>query len=240
MASRFLSWLDAPPSARWLDVGCGTGALTETILHARGPTSVHGIDPAEDFVAFARGHLRDPIVSFEVGDARAIPATDHAFDIAVSGLVLNFVPEPDRAASEMRRVTRPGGTLAAYVWDYAEGMQMMRVFWDAATELDPEAKHLDEGIRFPLCRPGPLADLWTRSGMREVEIAPIDVDTVFRDADDYWMPFLGGQGPAPSYAVSRSDEDREALRQLIASRLPVAGDGSIHLTARAWAVRGTA
>ena len=156
----------------------------------------------------------------------------------VSGLVLNFVPEPARAVAEMARVARPGGRVAAYLWDYAGRMEMMRIFWDAAAALDPAAAVLDEGQRFPLCHPGPLGDAFRHAGLDDVEVRAIDVPTVFRDFDDYWFPFLGGHAPAPAYAVSLDEDRRIALREQIRASLPIRSDGSIHLIARAWAVRG--
>jgi SAM-dependent methyltransferase len=221
-----------------LDVGCGTGALAETILSVADPGEVVGVDPSPAFVAFARERLSDPLVRFEVGDARALRADPATFDAVVAGLVLNFVPEPAEAVAEMARVARPGGTVAAYVWDYAEGMQMMRHFWDAAGALDPRARELDEGRRFTLCRPGPVADHFRRTGLGNVEVRAIDVPTVFRDFDDYWSPFLAGQAPAPAYARSLSEERRTALRERIRASLPTNAQGEHHLTARAWAVRG--
>ena len=160
--------------------------------------------------------------------------------MAVSGLVLNFVPEPRRAIAEMARVARPGGTVAAYVWDYAGKMELMRYFWDAAVMLDPTALEFDEGRRFPICQPTPLAALFESVGLQKVEVRPIDISTHFRDFDDYWSPFLGGQGPAPGYAMSLSEERREELRERIRSNLPIAKDESIPLATRAWAVRGRA
>jgi hypothetical protein len=157
----------------------------------------------------------------------------------VSGLVLNFVPEPAVAVEELARVAAPGGMVAAYVWDYAEGMQMIRHFWDAATALDPAVAEQDEGRRFPLCRPEPLYSVWRGAGLSGVEVEPIEVPTRFRDLDDYWAPFLGGQGPAPGFVSTLDDERRAALHGLLRERLPVAPDGSITLSARAWAVRGT-
>ena len=238
VARGFVGWLAAPPGGRWLDVGCGTGALTETVLALAAPGEVVGVDPSPAYVAFARERVDDPRVAFEVGDAQALRAPTASFDAVVSGLVLNFVPEPERAVSEMARVARPGGTVAAYVWDYAEGMQMMRHFWDAAGELDPVARELDEGRRFPLCRPEPLAALFRAAGLGKVETRAIDVPTVFRDFDDYWSPFLGGQAPAPGYAMSLSQERRAVLRERIRDGLPTNAYGEHHLTARAWAVRG--
>jgi SAM-dependent methyltransferase len=221
-----------------LDVGCGTGALAETILSVADPGEVVGVDPSPAFVAFARDRLGDPRVRFDVGDARALPADPATFDAVVAGLVLNFVPEPGEAVAEMARVARPGGTVAAYVWDYAEGMQMMRHFWDAAVELDTAARELDEGSRFTLCRPDPLADLFRSTGLHSVEVRAIEVPTVFRDFDDYWSPFLGAQAPAPAYAMSLSEDRRAELRDRIRASLPTNAKGEHHLTARAWAVRG--
>lgn len=134
----------------------------------------------------------------------------------------------------------PGGVVAAYVWDYADGMQFLRYFWDSAAVLDPTAADLAEGARFPLCRPGPLADLWRAAGLVGVEATGLEVPTLFGDFDDYWNPFLGGQGPAPTYAMSLTEEARDRLRDHIRARLPVAADGSIPLSARAWAIRGRA
>ena len=238
VARGFVGWLAVPPGLRWLDVGCGTGALAQTILALAAPREVVGVDPSPAYVAFAREWVKDPRARFEVGDARAMRADDASFDAVVSGLVLNFVPEPERALSEMARVARPGGVVAAYVWDYAEGMRMMRHFWDAAVELDPSAGALDEGRRFPLCRPEPLADLWEGSGLEEVEVRAVEVPTVFRDFGDYWAPFLGGQAPAPGYAMSLGQKRRAALREQIRAGLPTNDRGEHHLTARTWAVRG--
>jgi hypothetical protein len=158
----------------------------------------------------------------------------------VSALALNFVPDPGQAVAESARVAVSGGVVAAYVWDYAGGMAMMRYFWDAATALDSAAVELDEGRRFPMCRPEPLCELWTNAGMHEVAIQPIEVPTLLVDFADYWTPFLGGQGPAPTYVASLTEEHRRALRDLLRARLPVNPDGSIPLTAKAWAVRGLA
>jgi len=238
VAEEFLRWLDVPPHQRWADVGCGTGALTATILKQGEPAQVTGVDPSEGFLAAARATIRDERAEFHLGDARALPLPDKGFDAVVSGLALNFVPDPARAVAEFTRVTASGGTAAAYVWDYAGGMAMMRYFWDAAADLDPAAAELDEGRRFPLCHPDTLRQLW--AGLDDVTTQAIDVPTTFASFDDYWTPFLGGQGPAPGYVMSLSEERRSALGDLLRERLPTGPDGSIPLTARAWAVRGTA
>jgi SAM-dependent methyltransferase len=240
VAKELLGWLQVPAQQRWLDVGCGTGALTQVVLDLAEPRSVLGIDPSPGFIEHARRHVDDPRASFEVGDAQALPVQPGKVDVAVAALVLNFVPQPALAAAQMARAVRPGGVVAAYVWDYADRMELMRYFWDAAVALDPTAHELDEGQRFPLCQPQPLAALFGAAGLRDVEVRAIDVPTRFRDFDDYWSPFLGGQGPAPGYAMSLSEPRRAALRDRIRANLPVGSDGSIDLVARAWAVRGRA
>jgi SAM-dependent methyltransferase len=240
VAAEFLRRLAVPPGRSWLDVGCGTGALTGAILRDTKPTQVTGVDPAAGFVAYARASVTSTgaDVRFLQGTATDLPFDDGRFDAAVSGLVLNFLPEPGRAALEMARVTRPGGTVAAYVWDYADGMQLMRYFWDVAVELDPAALPLDEGRRSPLCQPPALRALFETAGLSDVDVEPVDVPTVFEDFDDYWTPFLGGTGPAPAYTMGLPPDKRDALREGIRSRLPAEADGTIALTARAWAVTG--
>ncbi len=238
VAGEFVTWLAVPPARRWLDVGCGTGALSRTLLDRAAPRLVQGIDSSPAFVAYSRAQIPDGSAAFAVGNAGALPLTAASFDVAVAGLVLNFVPDAAAAVGEMRRVVRDGGVLGAYVWDYAGQMQLLRHFWDAAAALDPAAVTLDEGRRFPLCRPDPLAELFAAAGLSGVQVRAIDVGTTFRDFEDYWAPFLGGQGPAPGYAMSLSDSQRAKLRDLLHAGLPIAADGSIALIARAWAVQG--
>lgn len=237
VAREFLAWLDLPTGLRWLDVGAGTGALSHMILEMMAPREVVGVDQSEDYVTYARERLTDSRVRFRVADAQSLPFANPEFDAAVSGLVLNFIPAQARAVAEMRRAVRPDGTVGVYVWDYAGQMQLMRHFWNAAVALDPAASDLDEGRRFPICKPEPLAALFRQVGLRDVETRAIDVPTVFRDFDDYWQPFLGGQGPAPSYCISLPKDRRAALREQIRSGLPTRPDSSIHLIARAWAVK---
>ena len=239
VAAEFVPWLAVAPGARWLDVGYGTGAVTDALLRLAAPREVRGIDPSPAFVAHAGGGADNDRVHVEAGDAQAIDAQDGAFDAVVSGLVLNFVPRPHRGLAEMARVTRHGGVVGLYVWDYAGEMQYMRSFWDAAVALDPAALELDEGRRFPMCRPETLEHMARHAGLREVASRAIDVPTRFASFDDYWAPFMGGQGPAPGYAVSLDGSRCAALRERIRGRLPVARDGSIELVARAWAVRGS-
>lgn len=234
VAPQFLSWLGLPAGLRWLDVGCGTGALSAAILDRASPASVAAVEPSAGFREVAARNLAGR-AEVHAGNAAQIPLGDAAVDAVVSGLVLNFVPDTQAALREMARVAR-GGTVAAYVWDYAGKMELMRIFWDAAAELDREAAPLDEGQRFPLCRPEALGQAFSAAGLEAVRVTALDVPTQFADFDDYWQPFLGGQGPAPAYAMSLTEEARSALRERIRARL---GGGAISLVARAWAVRGT-
>jgi trans-aconitate methyltransferase len=238
VAPHFLAWLDIPAGRRWVDVGCGTGALSATILERCAPARLVGVEPSRGFLDTAKQRLAGRM-EFHDGNAAAIPLSDDSVDVVVSGLVLNFVPDAAAGIEEMQRVTAPGGTIAAYVWDYAEGMEFMRWFWDAAAAVDSAGAGLDEGRRFPLCRPEPLHALFDDAGLRQVDVHPIDIFTPFDDFDDYWQPFLGGQGSAPSYLATLDEDKQVRLRETLRERIPVAADGSIAMKARVWAVRGT-
>jgi SAM-dependent methyltransferase len=238
VAQEFIPWLVVSEDSQWLDIGCGTGALCQTILDLANPQNVKGIDRSEGYIEYVRSRVSDPRAAFETGDAQTLPVESEIYDAVVSVLVLNFVPGPSQMIAEMARAVHRGGVIALYVWDYAGKMQMMRHFWNAALALDPAARDLDEGRRFPVCNPDSLAELFQNTGLSEVEVRPIDISTDFKDFDDYWSPFLGGQAPAPRYAMSLSEERRAELRERIHNSLPFALDGSIPLVARAWAVRG--
>jgi SAM-dependent methyltransferase len=196
-------------------VGCGTGALATAILKSASPSEVWGIDPSEEYIAHARAILPQDRCHLLVADAQALPHEFSDFDATVSGLALNLVPEPRAAVTEMIRVTRPDGLVAAYVWDFADGMQMLRYLWDAATKLDPTAKEFDQGKCFPICHPEKLSALFTEGGLRAIQIRPLEVPTIFRDFDDYWMPLLTGHGRAPGYVMSLSADQRSRLRESI-------------------------
>lgn len=239
VAREFLDWLCVSSGQTWGDVGCGIGALVDAILAGFKPKAIMAIDRSEGFIAEARRRITDPRVRLEVGDATALPWPSGSCDVTVSGLVLNFVSNAAAMAREMARGTRPGGRVAAYVWDYARGMQMMRHFWDVAVELNPHDSTLHQAERHPLSQPEPLVALFGAAGLTSVSVRPIEISTVFRDFDDYWMPFLGKQGAAPTYLASLDGESRDRIRDALKARLVPAADGSIPMTARAWAVQGT-
>ncbi|HUF54788.1 MAG TPA: methyltransferase domain-containing protein [Dehalococcoidia bacterium] len=235
VAREFVAWLEAPPGLRWLDVGCGTGELTRAIASAASPASVIGVDQSEKYVAYARE--RTPAIDYRVGNATALPVENASLNVAVSGLVLNFVAQPQLAVAEMARATGPGGIAAAYVWDYADGTQFMRNFWDAAKELQPSAALADEGARFALCNEAGLREAFESTSLQKVQTREIVVPTHFLDFNDYWNPFLGGQGPAGAFVLSLPPQKRDQLRAILHERIAPTG-GSIELTARAWAVKG--
>ena len=238
VAPHFVAWLEAPAGWRFVDIGCGTGVLASALLAGCAPAEILGIDSTPAFLQAAEAALGDARVAFRAGDAQAIPAGDACFDAAVSGLVLNFVPDKAAAMAEMVRVVRRGGTVALYVWDYAGHMQVMRAFFDAATALDPAACAFDDGVKAPVCRPGPLAELFARAGLAEVAVRAIDIPAAFESFEDYWAPFLGGTGSAPKYCMSLGEAARERLREAVRRRLPTGPDGEILLAARAWAAKG--
>ena len=221
-----------------LDVGSGTGALTAAVAVVAPSSRVIGIDPAAPYVDFARTRLPGDLVRFEVGDAQQLRFGNGSFDRTLSLLVLNFIPDPAKALDEMIRVTRPGRTVAGAVWDYGQGMQMLRVFWDEAISLDPAMDARDER-HMPLSGKGELAALWREHGLQDVLEETLTIQTRFVSFDDYWSPFLEKQGPAGEYVASLSAGERDQLRLRLRRRL--LGDGPdrpIVLAARAWAVRG--
>jgi len=237
MARAFIQWLSPASDLHWLDLGCGTGALSETVLSLASPASILAVDPAEGFIAFAQHNLTDSRITFRVGNALQLPAEAHDLQVIVSGLVLNFIPEPGSALRALRQALQPDGMIAVYVWDYAGKMDMLRYFWDSVVALDPQALPLDEGIRFPICQPDALRQVFEEVGLQQIEIEGLEETMVFTDFDDYWAPFLGGQGPAPGYVAGLGVSERVRLEEHLRAALPIREDGSIHLVGRVWAVR---
>ncbi|MCA1840942.1 MAG: class I SAM-dependent methyltransferase [Actinobacteria bacterium] len=237
VAIEFLEWLEPGAALAWADIGCGTGQLAESIIAYHDPGSVRSIDRAPAFVAHARRKVDDPRMRFAIADATALPWRAESFDFAVSGLVLNFVPEHEAMAREMVRVTKRGGIIGLYVWDYAGGMQMLRHFWEAAISVNPDDKRLDQAERFPICRPTPLAALFEHVGLNSVAVRSIDIPMEFRNFDDFWAPFLGRVGAAPTYLASLDQPTQDQIRDTLRDRVSPSG-GPVALTGRAWAVKG--
>jgi len=255
LARVFLGWFRPPPAGHWLEVGCGTGALTAAIRELGRPASVVACDPSESFIAYARDqHTGDESTddqvppggragscAFEIIAApNAFPERPGGFDTVVSGLVLNFIPDPGQALAVMRRRCRPGGTVAAYIWDYAGGLDFLSHFWDEAVAADPGAAALDESVRFGSWRPAALAELFRAAGLGQVETDVLELPTEFASFGDFWRPFLGGSGPAPTYVASLTPMDRDRLKAGLQRRLPADDHGRIRLRARALVIRGTA
>jgi SAM-dependent methyltransferase len=235
VAETFVAWLGVPPRSRWLDVGCGTGALSSAVLEHADPAAVFGVEPSEAFLQTAARDLGGR-VTLARGTAESIPLPDESFDAVVSGLVMNFAQDQPAALAEMSRVAVPGATIAAYVWDYGGQMQFMKYFWSAAAGLNGAAE-ADEGARFPICNPDALLALFTDSGLTDATVRAIDIPTRFSSFDDYWQPFLGGTGVAPAYLASLDEASWLTIRERLRRNLPMQPDGSISLIARAWAVR---
>lgn len=240
VARRFVSVVPVAAGADWVDVGCGTGAVSSAVLDLASPRSVVGIDPATGFVEHAAAAIHDPRFSAHLGDAISLGLPEDSADAVVSGLALNFVPDPVAALDAARQVVRPGGLVGGYVWDYAEGMGMLRVFWQVAGELEESARAAAEGARFGLCHPEPLSRALRDAGLEAIEVTALEQTAEFDDFDDYWIPFLGGQGPAAGYVSTLSDARRDALRDRLREVLPTGVDGRIELPLRAWAFWGTA
>lgn len=240
LAREFLRWLARPPQGHWLEVGCGTGALTSSILDASDPASVVAADPSETFVDYARSAIASPRVRFVVAGADRLPPRPDGYDVVVSLLVVNFLPDPPAALAAMRKLATERGVVAASVWDYPEGMEFLARFWGAAVRLDPEARRYDERERFAVCSRSGLAAAFGEAGFEGVDVDTLEIRTRFRDFEDYWEPFVGGPGPAPGYLSTLSPDRQRALAAELDASLPRGDDGAIDLSARAWAVRAPA
>jgi SAM-dependent methyltransferase len=238
LAPAFVTFAEVADGDHVLDVGSGTGSLSFAIAQAAPSVRVTGVDPSAEYVRHAQSQPAGDRIRFVVGDAQRLDFPDRTFDRTLSLLVMSFVPDRNKAVREMMRVTRQGGTVAAAVWDYGQGMEMLRVFWDEVVAQDPAAAALDER-HLPLCRQGELASLWRASGFDRIDERPLSIAMRFTSFDDYWQPFLGGQGPAGAYVRGLHDEQRQALEQQIRSRIAPTGHGQpISLNARAWVVKG--
>jgi SAM-dependent methyltransferase len=240
IAPRFLDWIDVSGNGRWLDVGCGTGALIQAILDGEAPREVVGVDPSSAYIAYARRQIADRRVRYEVGDARSLPVASNQYDAVVSGLVINVLPTAGQggAVREMTRAARRGGAVASYVWDYANGMGPRARFWEAAIALDPAAAAHDERTSYPICQPSQLERLFLDAGLHAVESGHIEIEARFRDFDDYWQPFLAGYGPASSYLLALPPSQRDRLRDRLQAVLVPGTAAPFSLPIRALSVRG--
>jgi SAM-dependent methyltransferase len=239
LAPLLIDFTGLPDHGTVLDAGAGTGSLAFTIAERKEECRVVGIDPSKEYVAYAtRKNPFSDRVHFETGDAQALRFPDAGFDASLSLLVFNFIPDPGKALSELRRVTKSGGPIAAAVWDYGGDMTMLRAFWDAVASTDPSAEKLHEK-HMPLCRRGELTGLWRQGGLQHVREAPLDISTRFDSFMDYWNSFVHGQGPAGAYTRRLAPEARLRLRQEVKRRLSLSSeDKPFTLRARAWSVRG--
>jgi SAM-dependent methyltransferase len=219
-----------------LDVGCGPGALTAALVERLGEAKVSGAEPSEPFAEACRARL--PGVEVVVAAAESLPFTDGAFDAALSQLVVNFMRDPEAGVREMARVTRPGGLVVSCVWDYAGEMTLLRAFWDAAREVEPErAATADEGVVMRWCGEGELGELWRIAGLHDVRFGALTVSAGYGGFEDLWSPFTTGVAPSGAFCTSLDEDRRAALRETYRRRLGV-GDGPFELTARAWAAAG--
>ena len=235
LARALIAAAGVSPGQRALDVGCGPGALTAELVGLLGEDQVAAVDPSKPFVEACRARL--PGVRVEAGPAEALPFADDEFDHALAQLVVNFMTDPQAGVGEMARVTRPGGTVAAAVWDYAGEMIFLRRFWDAAVAVDPSAADLDEGRSMPFCAPDELAALWSSTGLADVRVVPAVTTGRYDGFEDLWEPLERGVGPSGSHAASLAADRRAAVKEELRRRLSV-GDAPFELTARAWVATG--
>ena len=236
LAHEFLQWLNLPAGLRWLDVCCGSGVITEAIVDRNAPSSIVGIDASPEQINFARQHRAHPNVTFQTGDAVSLSFPDASFDAVVCGLGLHYLPNPVEALIEFRRVTAPAGTIAVYLWDYAEGARFLREFWDAAVAVDHEAASFDQAHRFPMCTREGLQSLFDQAGLKHTSLHALEIVTHFTSFEDYWAPLLTGQGSAPNYLATRDKKIQTAIRERLRAALPTDSRGAIDLPARAWAI----
>ena len=240
LAPLFVEFAGVRDGERVLDVGCGTGSLSATLVRVTGASKIVGIDPSKGFIEYARTLVTDPRVTFELGDAQELPYADGSFDRCMALLIVNFVPDAPKAANEMRRVTRKGGVVATTMWDGSRAHELTRCFWNAAVAIDPTAKRPAER-RGSYGSAEALSDLLKGAGLTDIEVTDLTMPCQFSSFDDYWLPVTEGQGPSGAYLARLSEDDRAALRErLRQDLLGNRADGPFTLQAKAWAVKGIA
>lgn len=242
LAMPFLDFVGTANSERILDVGCGTGHLSFALADRSDVTEVRGVDLAAVYVEHARQHNRDPRIVFEVADACALAFADRSFDRVLSLLVLHFVPQPERAIAEMRRVAKPGAVVGAAVWDARGGFVANRMFFDTAAALDPNAnERRARSYTRPMTRPGELAAAWTAAGFTDVTETTLGIRMEYANFADYWAPYAGKDGPGAEYVTTLGEAERSRLKETVrAAYLDGEADGARSYAALAWAVRGIA
>ncbi len=238
LAPPYVAFAGVKNGDRVLDVGTGTGSLAAAVEAGMPASEITGVDPSEGFIAYAQKHVTSARAHFEVGDAQALKFKDAAFDNTLALLVMNFIPDPNKAIMEMRRVTRPQGVVSACVWDYDSGMQMLRFFWDEAVAIDPSIEPKDER-HMKLSHQGELGQLWRTAGLINIKEQPLVIDQAYSSFNDYWEPFTKGAGPGGAFVVSLPQDRRQHLEARMRKRLlGERQDGPFTLTAKAWCVRG--
>ena len=240
LAPQFLNWLNIPAGRDWIEIGCGTGALTSAICERTDPRSVVALDTASEFVEYCTKQLSYETLSVMQGTVDSLPSRPDGYGAVVSSLVLNFLPDTIGSLRKMKSVCSPDGFVAACVWDYSKGMEFLRFFWDAALAVDPASAIFDEGTRFPLCRPDALRSAFHQAALHNIEIASVAIPTMFQSFEDYWSSLCEGTGPAPSYVATLSTAKREALASSLKALTSPNGGGPVTLQASAWAIKASA
>ena len=238
VAKQFVEWIDADEALSWLDVGCGAGMLSQSVAEQSTSSKVTGIDPLENSIVAARQHPNNAGIVFEVGDAQDLPFDDDQFDIAISGLMIKFIPDKVKAIREMKRVVRPGGIVALYDWDMDSNMNTTRHFWSAVSEVAPERMEDRATDRTPMTETESLAQFFEQSGLGNIEQRTISFSTKFRDIDDYWEPITNNVQNVGKFYDTLSEIQRADVLQKWKESLPIDSDGSISFESRAVAIKG--
>lgn len=238
LSAPFIDFVDLPRDGRILEIGCGTGSLAGNLLARQSGRTVIGVDLSEPYLRQARNNAASGL--YAASDARHLAFRSDAFAGTLAQLVLNFVPDASGAVAEMKRVTRPGGVVAASVWDFRGGLVYQRLFWDTAAGIDPAAgTSRDRLFASPLADPEGLVALWREAGLTDVSTASLTIRMDYGSFDDYWQPLLGGQGPVGTYAASLGPDLEALVRERVRLAYLAGGpDGPRSMTATAWAVRG--